>query len=137
MCRRRRSSLSIAITLAALTPSTVEAAPLFFTLARPGSKGRFIQLDIDFDAKAPILHGCRTGARDKRCTRKRTRIPLTPAQLQTLRQLWPLASTMRCAQHEGHGKKHLHRRRHEGQLWVATYAGGLDRLDPETGRAHR
>lgn len=106
-----------------MAPLSVNAAPLFFTLARPSSKGRFIQLDIDFAAKAPVLHGCQTSARDKRCTRKRTRIPLTPSQLQTLRQLWPLASTTRCARKGPHEKKHVvHRRRTEGQLWVAAGA---------------
>jgi hypothetical protein len=106
--------------------SSAEAVPLRFTIERPTTKGRFVQLEIDLAAKTPMLRGCQTGAKAKRCTRRRVRVPLTAAQLRTVRRLWSLGASKRCAAK----RRARRRRRSEGQLWASGGAGSADAILP-------
>jgi hypothetical protein len=115
-------SLMLAATFACCLPAVVHAAPVKIAIERPGKRGRFVQLDFD-PAAAPLqLSGCQTSARDKRCTRRRSRIPLTVGQRQTIISWWRVIKT-RC-------KKRLPRGKRTGRLWAQSGSDSFEATLP-------
>jgi len=105
----------VTISLLGATVSSASATDLpkraDFVIKRPGNKALFVHLELRTAKGRTSILGCQIGSREKRCTRKRTRVPLAKAHLAELKALWvTFANRDQC----------LLRRLPEswGQIWI-------------------